>query len=136
MACIVIFDPSASLTCIVVTSLFLSGSNRKFYWALDFLANLFGALGASPKVVPEPEKATYGGGGGGTNFSPVLSERLTESPPFGYLDRSFLGINLDLYIQVPFVQFLDELFVLRFIGILELSIIDSESILIQSNFAN
>ena len=65
----VILDPSESRTCIVVTSLFLLGSNIKFSWGFVFLLNFDPeSLAGPPKDVPLPEKATYGGGGGGVYF--------------------------------------------------------------------
>lgn len=52
-----ILCPSLSLTCIVVTYLFLSGSKRKFSCALFFLLNLLAGFVGSDKEVPVPEKA-------------------------------------------------------------------------------
>lgn len=87
-----IFCPSINLTWIVVTGLFRLGSSIKFSCGPFFLANLGWGLLASDRDVPAPENAMYGGGGGGTYFSFVLSDRLTESPPFGYFYRNFFGI--------------------------------------------
>ena len=88
-----ILCPSLNLTCMVVTSLFLSGSKMKFSCGLFFLLNLLAGFVGSDNEVPVPENAIYAGGGGGTYFYDVLSDRLTDRPPFGYFSRSFFGIS-------------------------------------------
>ncbi len=105
----------------------------KFYWALLFFENFEAGCFAEeppPKDVPDPEKATYGGGGGGVYFSPVLSDKLTDSPPFGYFALRAFGISLNSWCKVPFVQLLHELFIFRVAVVLEVAIVDDETILI------
>jgi hypothetical protein len=94
-AYIVIEVPFASLTLIVVISLSLFGYKMKFYCAFDFLENLEAYFFGSDKLWPEPENATYGGGGGGTYFYEVLSDKLTETPPVGYFFFNYFGTYLN-----------------------------------------
>ncbi len=68
----------------------------KFYCAFDFLENLEAYFLGSDKLWPEPENAMYGGGGGGTYFSEVLSDKLTDTPPVGYFFFNYLGTNLNI----------------------------------------
>ncbi len=96
----------------------------KFSQALLFFANLFPwVFEDPPKEVPCPEKATYGGGGGGVYFSLVLSERLTDNPPLGYLTLSCLGISLKMKKEIPFVELVHELLVFFVVVVLEFSIL-------------
>lgn len=61
-----------------------------------FFANFVWGFFGSDREVPAPEKAIYAGGGGGVNFSEVLSLKLTERPPLGYFYFSILGILPEL----------------------------------------
>jgi hypothetical protein len=88
-----------------------------------------------PKEVPCPEKATYGGGGGGVYFSLVLSDRLTDSPPLGYLALNCLGISLEISQKIPFVEFVHELFVLWIVVVLKFPVLNGETVLIEGDFA-
>ena len=58
-----------------------------------FFPKVLGFFVGSDKETPEPEKATYEGGGGGVNSYSVLSDKLTESPPSGYFCRKAFGIK-------------------------------------------
>ena len=55
------------------------------------MPNLLTGFWGPDNEVPYPENATYDGGGGGTYVYDVLSERLTDNPPFGYYFLNFSG---------------------------------------------